>query len=227
MAVPSAYEQPTINRAWQDFVNHIPTFLLIWIVTLLIAAIGFVAYLILATIGIGLAGGSSSDSASTLGLVLGQLGQLPFSILSSLVGVLFIAVPAIHYESGEVVTVGQAFKALLHRPLRYLLAGALFSIAMVVGLLFCILPGIAVALVAPVYVNRIFNTDAGVLEAFGASFQSVYRSQQGFTFVWIQILTWLVVMVVSICTCGLAALIAVPVSTFYVQNVAYNRGILS
>jgi hypothetical protein len=35
------------------------------------------------------------------------------------------------------------------------------------------------------------------------------------------------VLVVSILTCGLASLVAVPVATFYIQNAAYHRGVLS
>lgn len=30
MAAPLAYEQPTINKAWEAFVRHVPTILLIW-----------------------------------------------------------------------------------------------------------------------------------------------------------------------------------------------------
>jgi len=32
---------------------------------------------------------------------------------------------------------------------------------------------------------------------------------------------------VSVCTCGLGALLAVPVSTFYLQNAAYRKGLIS
>lgn len=91
----------------------------------------------------------------------------------------------------------------------------------------CILPGIAVALVGPVYVNKVFTTDQPVLDAFGASFQAVYRSPKGLEFVGIELLTGLVVGVVSVVTCGLGALVAVPVASFYIQNVAYHRGVLS
>lgn len=34
-------------------------------------------------------------------------------------------------------------------------------------------------------------------------------------------------IVVTLVTCGLGALVAVPVSSFYIQNVAYHRGVLS
>jgi hypothetical protein len=41
------------------------------------------------------------------------------------------------------------------------------------------------------------------------------------------VLVFLVLVVVTVCTCGLGALVAVPVSTFYPQNAAYHKGVLS
>ena len=38
---------------------------------------------------------------------------------------------------------------------------------------------------------------------------------------------WLLVVVVSVCTCGVGALVAVPLSTFYLQNAAYHKGLIS
>ncbi len=227
MAAPIAYEQPTLNRAWEAFLAHVPTILLIWIATAVLAGAGLAVYSVITLVGVGLSGSASSDTAFTLAAGLGQLGQLPFSILSSLVGVLFVAVPAMHYDKGETITLQAAFAALLRRPLRYLLAGLLFSLVMGIGFVLCILPGIAVALVMPVYVNRIFLTDQSITDAFAASFQAVYRSPHGWDFVGIEVLAWLVVLVVSVCTCGIGALLAVPVSTFYVQNAAYSKGVIS
>lgn len=227
MAAPIAYEQPTLNRAWEAFLAHVPTILLIWIATAVLAGAGLAVYSVITLVGVGLSGSASSDTAFTLAAGLGQLGQLPFSVLSSLVGVLFVAVPAMHYDKGETITLQAAFAALLRRPLRYLLAGLLFSLVMGIGFVLCILPGIAVALVMPVYVNRIFLTDQSITDAFAASFQAVYRSPHGWEFVGIEVLAWLVVLVVSMCTCGIGALLAVPVSTFYVQNAAYSKGVIS
>jgi hypothetical protein len=172
--------------------------------------------------------GIATDSTGTaLAQILGYLASLPFAVLSSLVGVLFIAVPALYYETGEVITVQGAFAALMRRPMRYLLAGILFTLVMSLGYLFCILPGIAVALVMPVYVNRVFATDQSIVDALGASFQAVYRSPHGMSFVGIQILAGLVGGIIALCTCGLGALVVVPMLTFYIQNVAYNKGVIS
>jgi len=224
MAAPSAYEQPTLNRAWEALLAHVPTMVLIWVAGGVLYGLGMVVNLVITMMGVGVA----TDSTGTaLAQVLGYLASLPFAVLSSLVGVLFVAVPALYYETGEVITIQAAFSALMRRPLRYLLAGILFTVVMTFGYLFCIIPGILVALVAPVYVNRVFVTDQSVVDALGASFQAVYRSPHGMSFVGIQILAGIVALIIAICTCGLGALVVVPMLTFYIQNVAYNKGVIS
>ncbi len=228
MAAAIAYEPPSISKAWAAFLAHIPTILLIWVVTIVIAVIGFVASLALTALGVGLSsGGAGTEAAASLAAVLGNLVQLPFTILSNLVGVLFVAVPAMHYASGEIIDTEGALRVLLQRPVRYLLAGVLFTVVAVVGFVLCILPGIAVTLVMPIYVNKVFLTDSPIPDAFSSSFQAVYGSDQGRVFAGIELLAWLLVLVVSLFTCGLASLVAVPVATFYIQNAAYHRGVLS
>ena len=228
MASPLATEQPTINKAWQAFVDHVPTMLLIWIASVVLAGLGLALTWVVLLIGVAVAGGlGSGDAAVSVATALGQLAQVPFSILSSLVGVLFVAVPALYYDRGETITVQQAFAALLRRPLRYLLAGVFFAVVSTIGFVLCVVPGIVIALVMPVYVNRIFLTDQSITEAFAASFQAVYRSANGPDFLGIEILAWILVVVVSVCTCGLGALVAVPVSSFYLQNLAYQKGLVS
>jgi len=214
MASASATEQPTLNRAWEAFLAHVPTILLIWLATAVLAALGAAVTWFILLVGFGVSGSTGSDSAFSIATLLGQLGQLPFAILSSLVGVLFVAVPAMHYASGEVITVEAAFREL-------------FSLVAAVGFVLCIVPGILVALVMPIYVNRIFLTDQPITDAFAASFQAVYRSANGGSFVLLEILAWLLVALVSVCSCGLGALLAVPVSTFYLQNAAYHKGLIS
>ena len=226
LACPTAYEKPSLSRAWEAFLPHLPAILLIWVATVVISGAGFLIYLLITLVGFGLSSGSS-DASITAAALVGQLGQLPFVIFSNLVGVLFVAVPAMYYDTGETITLEAAFRRLFQRPWRYLLAGVLFSSAVVIGTLLCILPGLAVALVSPVYVNKVFNTDAPILDALQASFRAVYGSQKGWEFVGIQALAGLFVFVVTLVTCGLGALLAVPVSSFYIQNAAYHKGVLS
>ena len=160
LAAAIAYEPPTIAKAWTTFLAHIPTILLIWVVTIVLTAIGFVASLALSALGVGLASsGGGGEAAASWAAVLGNLAQWPFTILSNLVGVLFVAVPAMHYASGEIIDTEAALRVLMHRPIRYLLAGVLFTVVAAFGFVLCLLPGLAVTLVMPVYVNKVFLTD--------------------------------------------------------------------
>jgi hypothetical protein len=224
LAAPFAYDQPTITRSWSAFLVHVPTMLLIWVVSAVITAVGLgVNLVILAIAGWPEAG----DEAFTLASLLSNLGQLPFSILASFVGVLFVAVPALYFSSGSEIGVAEAFSELSRRPLRYFLAGVLFAVVSTFGVLLCILPGLLVALVMPVYVNLIFTTDRPINDAFAAAFQACYGTPGGRIFLGIELLVWAVVVVVAICTCGLGALLAVPLSSFYLQNAIYHRGLVS
>ena len=224
MAASIAFEQPSIQKAWDAFLKHIPVFLLIWAGSIGLAVISLAVYLLIVMV-VGSLGGSS-ESAFSLGGILAQLTQIPFSILSSLLSVLMVAIPALYYERGEVVTVGAAMALLRERFWRYVLAGLFFSSVMTIGLLLCVLPGLAVALVTPVFVNRIFVTEMGIGEAFSQSFQVVYRSENGMSFVGLEVLAFIVAALFTVLTCGLAALVVVPMASFYLQNTAYQLGLL-
>ena len=224
MAAPIAFEAPSIQKAWQAFLQHIPVVLVIWVGSIVLSLLGVLAYalivvLVSATVG-------TSDAALGLGAVLAQLVQLPFTLLASLLSVLLVAVPALYYEHGEVVTIEAACQLLTRRFWRYLLAGLFFSLVTTIGFLLCILPGLAVALVTPVFVNRIFVTDMGIGEAFAQSFQVVYRSENGLSFVGLEVLAGIVVAFLALLTCGLGGVVVIPVASFFLQNVAYERGLL-
>lgn len=139
---------------------------------------------------------------------------------------LFIAVPAQYYETGIVMTPDQAISVFMQRPLRYLLAGILFFLAMLLGFVCCYFPGLIIALVMPIYANRVFLMDQSIPDAFAASFQADCRSPNGLSFVGIQLLAWIVVAIVTMSTCGLAGLVPMPMSNFYIQNVAYSKGLV-
>jgi uncharacterized membrane protein len=186
-----------------------------------------VVYFVISALLTMLSGADPNGGGTVLAMALGQLGQLPFMVLSSFVGVLLAAIPALYYERGEVITVQAAFAALFEKPWRYLWAGVLFTALVLVGFLFCVLPGVLILFVTPLYVNRIFNTNLSVTDAFAASVQVLFRSPQGIQYLGLELLTTLLVLVVSICTCGFGALLALPVSSFYLQNAAYNKGLIS
>lgn len=159
-----------------------------------------------------------ADSAYSVRVALNQLLQTPFAVVASLVSVLLTAVPALYYETGRVITPNKALQLLLQRPARYFLAGLLATVVIVLGLVFCILPGLAVAMVMPVYTNRVFVTDQPIVAALVGSFQSVYGHAKGWKFLLIQLIAWLLValfvivsaVVITILMIGLRALITSP-----------------
>jgi hypothetical protein len=224
MASALAYETPSLQKAWEAFCAHLPTMACIWGLYLLVSSAGIALAWGIQTISTAFLGGG--ESHATWANFLAQLGQMPYTAVSNMVYVLFFAVPAIYYESGEVVTPNQAFSHLLKDPLRYLLAGVIFFVTMSIGFLFCVLPGIAISFVMPVYVNRIFLTRQSIPDAYASSFQAVYRSSHGWGFVGLQILTGLLVILSAVCTCGLGLLVTLPMSSFYIQNAAHHKGVL-
>ena len=56
MASPLAYEQPSLNKAWQAVLLHVPTIALIWLVSVVLSAVGYGVSLVISLIGAGLAG---------------------------------------------------------------------------------------------------------------------------------------------------------------------------
>ena len=138
MAAPIAFEPPSIQRAWQAFLLHIPVVLVSWVGSIVLSLLAVLAYCLIIVAVSAFIG--SSDTALGLGSVLAQLVQLPFSILASLLSALLVAVSALYYERGEVVTISTAAQLLTGRWWRYVLAGLFFSLVTTMGFLLCILP---------------------------------------------------------------------------------------
>ena len=229
MAAPFAYEAPTLQRAWDGVRRHLLTAALILVISAVLNVLGFgLANLFL---GGGLESGPGNgqppltDWNYSLRVLLHQLLQIPFTLASSLVSVLLTAVPALYYETGKQISPGRAFQLLLQRPLRYLLAGILATLMITIGLLFCLLPGLAVMLVLPVYINRIFVTDRPIVEAFVGSFQSVYGHAKSWRFLLIESIAGLLVLVLVIGSLfGLAVFVSSLTSIAESKNLALLAG---
>jgi len=85
---------------------------------------------------------------------------------------------------------------MARRPDRSILAGLLFTLGSTLGLLLCVIPGIAVMLVMPVSVNQIFTGDRPILDAFQASFQVCFRTDEVHFNTINHLVTWLLVIVI-------------------------------
>ena len=118
-----------------SFLLHIPVLHATWLAGLAVTLAGVVVMLVLAFV-LAVLAQTGADQVAALGSAVVPLALLPFSILVSLIGVLMVAVPALYYESGAVVSIGAAVQLLSRRFWRYLLAGVLFSVVM--DLVFCV-----------------------------------------------------------------------------------------
>ena len=89
MAAPIAFEPPSIQKAWQAFLQHIPVVLVSWVGSIVLSLLGLLAYAVIIIVVTAVIG--SSDPALGLGMVLAQLVQLPLALLASLLSVLLVA----------------------------------------------------------------------------------------------------------------------------------------
>ena len=53
-----------------------------------------------------------------------------------------------------------------------------------------------------------------------------YRSENGLSFVGLEVLTGIVVGLLALATCGFGGFVVIPMASFFLQNVAYERGLL-
>lgn len=228
MASPAAFDKPSLESSWQAFWSHLPIMVGIGVVTTLLSGLGvMVMVLVPLVLGGGLSSsGIPADPSASPAAGLGSLAQLPFSVLSGYVGVLTTAVPALHYASGRVITIQEGFGELLRRPGRYFVAGVLFGVATALGLLACVVPGVVISMVLPVYVNLIFTTERPILDVFQASFQACFGTEAGRSFLLGEVIAWLVAIALTLGTCLVGGLVAGPMLAFYLQNLAYYRGVL-
>jgi hypothetical protein len=202
LAAPFADEQPSLERAWQGLRPHLLT---VAVIILIIGGLNLLGYVLANLLfgsgpgpGAGMGQSSSADLNTSVRVALHQLLQISFTLAANLVGVLLTAVPALNYATGKVITPATALRLLAQRPLRYFLAGVLATVWIVVGLLLCVLPGLAIAMVMPVYINRIFTTDQSVGEALISSFQAVYGHAKAWQFLLIQLIAWLLLALVAV-----------------------------
>ena len=216
----------SLSNSWEDVKKHAAPLALTLLSTLILTGLTGLIFFIVASIFTAIGGGSYSDLGPTLGLFFGSISALPVYLLATMIGMLVYIIPALYFESGEVITFSSALQVLKGNILRYLLAGVAFFAAFLIGTFLCFVPGVAVMLTLPVFTNKIYNTEMSIPEALSSSFSAVFKGQ-GWSFVGVEILGVIAVQFISFCTCGLGMIVALPILCFYLQNVAYNKGLVS
>ena len=220
-----------LQTTWKIYKSHWKTFLALTGFIILAYLIYAVLDLIVSLIGIAPLTFSEYEYVGGVAIIISLIIRTPiylfYSVIFSLLSVLFMVIPALYFEKGEIITWKVPYKELKRNFKRYLFAGILFSGCLAIGFLFCILPGIVISLIGPAYTNKIACSDMPILKAFTSSFQSVFKSPNLWPYIGMQVLAGLIYIIPTVCTCGIGSIITFPLLSIYSQHLAYNKGILN
>jgi uncharacterized membrane protein len=178
----------------------------------------------LIAVGIASSIGNGSELSGWVSPLLTLPLELVLRVLVGLLGVLIVAFPAIHYATGHHPTYPEALSLLRSHFFRYLLAGLLVSAATVVGTLACIVPGLIVGVVTPIYIRRIFTTSEPIVPAFNSSLRDLFSSGFGWGLVGYELLTG-VLLLVSALFCVLPLIVTFPLAAIFIQQYLVSRGL--
>ena len=220
-----------LKTTWKIYKSQWKTFLVLTGFIILAYLIYAVLDLIISLIGIAPLTLSEYEYLGGVTILISLIVRTPiylfYSVVFSLLSVLYMVIPALYFEKKEIITWKVPYKELKRNLKRYLLAGILFSGCLVIGFLFCIIPGIVISLIGPAYTNKIACSDMPILKAFTSSFQSVFKSPNLWPYIGMQILAGLIYIIPTVCTCGIGSIVTLPLLSIYSQHLAYNKGILN
>ncbi len=152
---------------------------------------------------------------------------LVYAVVTSLLTVLFMVIPALYFKDKEIITWKVPYKVLKKNFKRYFLAGVLYIAASLIGFALCFVPYIAILFISPAYVNKIACSDMPIIDAFKSSFQAVFKSPNLWSYIGMQFLAGLIYIIPTLCTCGLGSIVTLPMLSIYSQHLAYNKGIIN
>jgi len=220
-----------LKTTWKIYKSQWKTFLVLTGFIILAYLIYAVLDLIISLIGIAPLTLSEYEYLGGVTILVSLIVRTPiylfYSVVFSLLSVLYMVIPALYFEKKEIITWKVPYKELKRNLKRYLLAGILFSGCLVIGFLFCILPGVVISLIGPAYTNKIACSDMPIFKAFTSSFQSVFKSPNLWPYIGMQILAGLIYIIPTVCTCGIGSIVTLPLLSIYSQHLAYNKGILN
>ena len=220
-----------LKTTWKIYKSQWKTFLVLTGFMVLAYLIYAVLDLIVSLIGIAPLAVSDLEYVEGAALIISLIVRSPiyivYSLIVSLLSVLYMVIPALYFKNNEIITWKVPYSELKRNFKRYLLAGILFGASMFIGFLLCIIPGIVIAFIGPAYTNKIACSEMPILEAFTSSFQSVFKSANLWSYIGMQILAGLIYVIATTCTCGIGSIVTLPMLSIYSQHLAYNKGILN
>ena len=224
----SKKDKASLEKTWIIYKSQWNTFLCIFGMFILIYIVYFIVNIILSLISLV---PLAIDESGTLTALFSYGTQIPnwffYYFLYNLLGALFMVVPALYFDRGQRITWEEPYKFLSKKCIRFSLAGIFFVMALTLGYFFCIIPGIIISFVTPVYVNKIACTEMPIIQGFTSSFQSVYKSENVFQYIALVVLAHIIVVIPNCCTFGLGSIITHPMMQIYIFHMAYNKGILT
>ncbi len=220
-----------LATTWKIYKSHWKTFLSLTGFLVLAYFIYIILDSILSVLGLAPIMYSDYEYVGTGALLAAFIIRTPiyiiYSIVTALLTTLFTVVPALYFKNQEVITWTVPYKELRRNFKRYLLAGFLYTICLVIGYLLCFVPGIAISFIGPAYVNKIVCSDLPVVKAFSSSFQAVFQSPKLWSYIGMTILAGILYLILTVCSCGIGSIITFPLLSIYSIHLAYNKGIIN
>ena len=215
-----------LATTWKIYKSHWKTFISLTGFLVLAYVIYIILDSILSIVGLAPIMYSDYEYVGTGALLAAFFIRTPiyliYSIVTALLTTLFTVVPVLYFRNQEVITWKVPYKELRKNFKRYLLAGFLYSICLVIGYLLCVVPGIAISFIGPAYVNKIVCSDLPIVKAFSSSFQAVFKSPNLWSYIGMTILAALLYLILTVCSCGIGSIITFPLLSIYSIHLAYN-----
>lgn len=221
-----APSEPTLQSAWNLYKANWQAYVFTQLVILGLALVFGVITVLTTVLAQVLTGGHFQEGGSNLAEGVQALLNVPFQVvyqvLVSLLGVLIAAFPAIYYATGAHPDFKAGLALLRKNFWRYLLAGLLASAATGIGLLACIVPGVIVAIITPIFIRRVFTSEQLIWPAFLASFRDLFNSDYGWGLVGFELLAGLLVLI-SALFCLVPVIVTGPLAAIFIQQYLVSR----
>lgn len=225
-AGPKNSSEPTLQSAWNLYKANWQAYVLTQLVILGLALVFGLITALTTVLAQVLTGGFLQDSGSSWAEGVQALLNFPFQliyqVLVGLLGVLIVAFPAIYYATGQHPDFNTGLALLRKNFWRYVLAGLLVSAATGIGLLACLVPGMIVALITPIYIRRVFTSEEPIWPAFLACFRDLFNSGYGWGLVGYELLTGLLVLI-SALFCLVPLIVTGPLAAIFIQQYLVSR----
>ena len=226
--------EANLKTTWKIYKSHWKTFLALTGFIILAALIYALLDTILSLVGLAplmFSNYQYGEYVGTGALIASLIIRTPiyliYLVVVSFLTILYYIIPVLYFKNKEIITWKVPYKVLKENFRRYLLAGILFNVCVLIGFLLCFIPGIVVIIVGPTYLNKIVCSDMPIMKAFKSSFQAVYKSPNLLSYIGMQLLAVIIYLVPTICTCGIGGIITLPMISIYQQHLTYNKGLIN